>query len=213
MAIDIYVPNHENYCKTTSAILTSSAKLVARVFAITLARWTSTVLTLMPSSWAMVLFCCPLSKPASTSSSLLLKVANFSLSSFVFRRQAQVRLLPAPANAARTVSSRASPSNGFSKKWHRSLFHCGDCQWNIAMRGDDDNRHRDAALFHFCQQIESRSFPAYARPSPGNRNRLVGSYRGMFARISTCANRITFRRQQEGQCGENRLIIVNNVYC
>jgi hypothetical protein len=50
VAMDIYVPNHAIYYTAISAILTSSAKLVAWVFFILLALWTSTVRALMPSS-------------------------------------------------------------------------------------------------------------------------------------------------------------------
>ena len=101
-------------------ILTSSAKLVAWVFFIILARWTSTVLALMPSSWAMVLFGCPLSKPASTSFSLLLKVANLSL--IICVSASGAGSLSPRVNAARMESSRASPSNGFSKKFIAPRF-------------------------------------------------------------------------------------------
>ena len=156
MAMDIYVPNHAIYYKATSAILTSSAKLVARVFFIILARWTSTVLALMPSSWAMVLFCNPLSKPASTLFPSFAQGRECLFDQLYFRVRRGFIFSPRQRRA--NCVEQCVVVERLLKEIDRSSFHRGDRQRNIAMRGDDDDRHGDAALFHFCQQIEPAHF-------------------------------------------------------
>ena len=105
---------------TTSAMRISSERLPAPIFAMTLARWVSTVLTPMPSSPAMILFYCPLSSPTSTSFSL---GVNFASLSWVIRVSAW-RACPSllQIKALRTEASRASPSNGFSRKSNAPCF-------------------------------------------------------------------------------------------